>query len=1495
VPDITASLLILKRYFLDVSILGSFTDNAIQLGYRGQPGEIVQQVVLGTRDITIAPSPLLQIPAQPKGSLGAIATLAAGAATNDLLLRWDAVARKHKVFLGRYEVVEQDVPLDAYVRGSYFFLPDTGIDTSSLQVLIEDPAGTLTASDQGKYRVAGFDDVILNASAGLVTLRTEQKGRVLVFYTKGGVPVGSTLGGLLPGEAGPRRDTTTTIALTSSTPATYLGVDMSHRWITEGGKTWLLLWEPGDNSPFEIDNSYTFSSTPPQDVSRISYSLVAKDPSAVVPTDLSFTSFPDENRFTVTPAAPPTRFADFYPFADPDGLIYGPARDSLQGALDVEMSVQFLSPVTDMVLESDIVPGSVQVSINGVPETRYEVDSVSGKLTLEVPVLPTDRIDVSWQKAEPGTTGGDILFAWRDRIPITDSITLALEAGIRWNANPWTYSQQPYAKSGTVIAAASVSGQTGNVSWSAQAAAAYTNPDTSGILRLFGMEGNGLAVDLSEENAYPASKPTDPALTQAKRGTLVYRNFRDYGALGAVTLLPITSTPTPDSLSGRMGPYDVAGDSESLSSADLVFEYTLSPGQWVGAQLAIAPGQDVDLSAARSVTIRLKGLDQTGSVGISLEFGAVSEDLDGSGVLRAEASSAQAGFDFTTPSGTVLKVGAGPKLEGNGILDSEDRNGNGILDREDPTRVVGLSVTAPSTSWTTTILTLTDDDRAMLQRTRAFRVVIRSAAGASGMILVDALSFDSSPFWPAVSAADRPSVTVWETPETLLNPAPAAGEDLASEWPQTYKRFHPGAEQNSVLAVSWAGTVAMPLVVKGFVPQGTGGIQYDTLVSYIRSPTAGLTCAFSLLDAAGKGIAWTISGITDAWHEVRVSRTANAVTVDGVSVGKPDRYDAGYGSLTQLTIQVTGSAPGTLYLDEIFCTDPQGSFGAAFTGSLSAEFPGTIVAAGKVPLLANVTAREDVALFSAGFSPLYGTPQAAEDLSSRTEAAADLLFTRTRVNVLLRETGGLCTSWGGHSITIPSGGSPVTATDSFALDSSGGFSREDKVHVTAGSFLDLAVDSAADASNDTALSMGMLTQTWNAAMSVTPVEALTLGTTLDLSQAVAGYPLPALWYGARWYREASLLAPWDGGQDLRRAGALDLKLGMPARPLGFSLEARAGAEASGYGAGLYTQQSTALLGAAVTTSLGPAEQPDLTASVSYTRELSLTTVPAAGPRFATEASELSRVLGMQDYLLTLVPFAEILADNEPATRQAWAGAGDASYKPTLGLSLQRGYGGRLVDLLLPSGVDLTLWQELKREGDATQTLIHLQPRVTGHSLNLFGELGAFPLLPGVRTDEYSLNIAASIDGPPGVPPVLTSLTIEGFAALTGTHDNELTLTDSLSRQQTTAVVVSNDLQLAYVWTTTPAGGVRLPLIPPDIASAAHFEHRESAGSTVTYQDTGSFHPFNVVVGHKTSLVFAEHGSVSAGLTFGVDAENLGSAGVMWRLAVRISLEGKLTF
>ena len=741
---------------------------------------------------------------------------------------------------------------------------------------------------------------------------------------------------------------------------------------------------------------------------------------------------------------------------------------------------------------------------------------------------------------------------------------------------------------------------------------------------------------------------------------------------------------------------------------------------------------------------------------------------------------------------------------------------------------------------------------------------------------------------------------IQEVTENIAQSQPSGG-DFASSFSDTYKRFHPNGEPNQVLETRWAGTTGTA-TVQGFVPQGTGGIQYETAVSYVRNPTSAMY-TFHLLDTSSRGIAWNVTVPGDnKWHEVKVSYKDNSVKLDGANTGPPLQFDANYGSLAQIKIDIPAGT-GSLYVDEIYLTDPKGVFGAALVGSLSARFPGMILSAGSLPILANVSLRQDVALYSAGFAPLYGVPYAAEDLSSRSHVDADLLYAKTSVDLILRDQGGSLSAAGGHRVTVPNVSSPIVVTDAFSLSTTGGFTRENVVSLTAGSAASLTVDSAANASPDETDTTGLLTQTWLTGLTLTPFPPFGVSSNLSLSQALTGYTLAQEWYGARWAREYNLLLPWQGGGDVTRAEKLGFKAGIPAAPFGVTLEGETAASGSNYSSSGFSQESDLSSALSFLLKLGPGDSSD-SIGLSYRRAVTLQSTPGPGPRFQQETSELARVLSQQGYYLQGIPLVEIFSDNTGTVLPAWqsASVAQATYSPSITFTAQRSYGSKVTDLFIPSGFEMSVGQDLRKAVDLTQTVIYVRPRISTRAVNLFGQLGSTPRLPWVQTDEYSFSVSASVDRttPPQYPqygssPILSNLSVQAYATLTGPDENTLTLVETLRRDQTSSIVFSNDAQALLEWRVVPAAGIPLPLIPTDIGLTGRFEHRESAEVTVGYQDTSTFHPFTLLLGHATSLVYPGHGSIKASLNLGMDVEDLLGSGLAWRFAIRAALEAKLTF
>ena len=178
-PDLTFSVWLMERYFVEASIVDLsedfFQENYFRMGYQGKEGEFLHHVYIANREITIPSYRFLDIPEQGINSLGVEAQMESGASSHHLLLRSDNNEPGSLTFIGKNLVTEEVIPLDAYVQGRFFKLPDIAVE--NLEVYLEDPEGSYTGDDGYKYRKATLDDAVLNSAGGLVTLKAEAQGR----------------------------------------------------------------------------------------------------------------------------------------------------------------------------------------------------------------------------------------------------------------------------------------------------------------------------------------------------------------------------------------------------------------------------------------------------------------------------------------------------------------------------------------------------------------------------------------------------------------------------------------------------------------------------------------------------------------------------------------------------------------------------------------------------------------------------------------------------------------------------------------------------------------------------------------------------------------------------------------------------------------------------------------------------------------------------------------------------------------------------------------------------------------------------------------------------------------------------------------------------------------------------------------------------------------------------------------------------------------------
>ena len=1540
IPDLTASVWLMERYFLEYSVLGGFDKNYFLMGYQGQEDEFLDHLYIGNRDIAIDPYIFLDIPEQDDSSIGAEALLRTGASSHELLLRSDNNQSESRLYIGKNLVSEEAIPLSGYIEGRFFKLPDQ--DVEELEVYLEDANGDYIDADGRHYRLAGVDDATLDSEEGLVFVKEAAAGgQVVVYYEKGVLAVGdgslgrNALCGVVVGEN--KLDPTQTpehFDWGVTYPDLALGQLMSSRQVTVNGRTALRLWMPGEFSPFEILSRYEFSQSPPMDLSQVKVEVVKKgDRSQSLLQPVSFNFAPESRGFYAYRNSDLRGdFRNLYPFLntyiegdnlDGSNLLYGPERDLRPGYLKYELLVYHLTPVEQYRLQANVVPGSVSIKRNGMTESRYEVDYGSGLINFLTYIHPDDRIEITYKLKGAFLNNSDLLFVWGSRIPLADSLNLELATGFRWNALPGSYTEKAYDRTGTVIGSAFLQGEGEKLSFKASSAVAYTNPDTTGTMRLLSMEGRGMEVGLSEDTAYPASPAYDaefpienPGLTQGNRGRLLYRDYREYGSFGTSSLQSYTWSgyqPWAYETGSKPGPYVAAGSSEGESKGQsLIMDFEIdSADDWVGCQIPLALNQGVlDLSALQSIFLSYRAVDVSGQFDIYLQIGDIDEDIDGDGTLDEEFSTLARGFSFDdSANGVTLLVGGGPKNEGNGRRDSEDVDGNDFIDPEEPEWVltVGKGLNdyfgdENDTSWSSFSALIDSTERAKLARSRGVRLIIvrQGVTDCSGRVLIDRLALAGSDFWVDASGFSATgTVTVRQIEESQGVDTPS--EELVDAFPEVEGTFHPFAEVQQVLEVDWRGGVATDdWSLRGFTGSGVEGIDYRRIVYYARLPSLNDSppwLYFSLLDGDNRGIHWQFDpAILGAnWAKIEVDLDSEKVLLNGSEISGASAQvtiDPGYASLYLFKVNMQDSSDGTLYLDELHLTEPRGAVGAAFGLDLDLSLAGELLHLGDYALISNLSLSERAFFATAGFSTLYGRPLSASSVSSLTEVSCDLAFSETSANVLVEGVDRDFTLSGGHRVMVPNFSSPVHFSDSFSLkevDTGRNIYRENTLDLTLPESLTLNLAASASSNSD------MLTQGWQSDLHITAMDPLTTTGALEFKRSKSGYSVIEEWYGSSWYRAYNLLFPWQQGLFLERKGGFDLGLSLATKPLGAELTAGLDFQSYDFLSPSRRQKNGLEVTLLLPWELWAGTSKRVTITPGYSRELQVMDTQGKTGDLSDDLRVYAGDIEQQSYFFILPPFAEIFSGT---AEEVFTAAGkdyeQAFYRPEASITVERLFSSRISDLFIPSFFQFSLDREFKKDGDLVEFLNNYNLKSQNNAVNLFGSYGAYPLFSFYELDEYSSGLTLSLSYADSVLQS-SDLLLEHYFSFETEESTSFTLDNRFNYQYTEAGSWSDEVQLSYKRFVYPPEGVKLPLLPESVEKNGYYSHQESLALKISGEENSySQHHFNIVLKHETFIIFPEQGLIKAEIALGLDRETF-SAENYWRLGIRAGIEGKIEF
>ncbi|MCK4514974.1 MAG: hypothetical protein KAU31_06930, partial [Spirochaetaceae bacterium] len=336
-----------------------------------------------------------------------------------------------------------------------------------------------------------------------------------------------------------------------------------------------------------------------------------------------------------------------------------------------------------IVLDSDYVPGSVRVVRNGTPTTEFEV-SDGGQLTLVQPLSAADTVTVRYRTAAAGGRG-DLLLGIGNRFSPYPGLEADVALGMRWKPIQSQYSTIAGEYPGYIALSASAGyasdtgpqsdARAGAFTARASAGVSYSVPDTTGVLRVNGMNGSATIVSMSPRAIFPAAPPTDDpdpidglTIDATTRGALYHSDFTTAGFLGAREYQSYLWTPPPDQVfdyenGGRIGPYAaVSNDAGSNDYAGnvMVMEYQLDNGRnWVAGMSRIGGGRETDLSGTTRIEGSYLVADGGTNVRVFIQIGAIAEDLDADGEIDSGASTIDPYLPFNdAAAGFTLQAGA---------------------------------------------------------------------------------------------------------------------------------------------------------------------------------------------------------------------------------------------------------------------------------------------------------------------------------------------------------------------------------------------------------------------------------------------------------------------------------------------------------------------------------------------------------------------------------------------------------------------------------------------------------------------------------------------------------------------------------------------------------------------------------------------------------------------------------------------------------------------
>ncbi|MEM5947994.1 hypothetical protein WKV44_05520 [Spirochaetia bacterium 38H-sp] len=1444
------SLLFMDRLFLDIVLTDNMEDNRYITGYIGKEDETIRNISIGNDRIAFKNSyRYMDISAQSPSDIGIYGLFATNNSEHEIILRLDSTSDGHVRYIGTSLAEEKYLNLYQYIRGRFFILPDTNIDF--LTVYIEDEDGTITAPDGSKFRKATEAELSYSLSEGTLQLNTAASTRIAVFYQSGGKDVGdSSLGrGALCGTSGGFPDPTAGSIDFDWSLSSYMGYNATDWQIKLEGKNCLLVYIPSGWTPFEDLSHYTNNGA--QEVRIV-------ENGSTTTSSIEDDYIIKNEEYIVSIYAkdiPDTSPASRYPLSKLYPKIYGPYAINNSNYPSHKLLLLSLSSNNTITAPRDAVPESIRVYVNGREERNVQIDPSTLQIDFPYPINSYDKVDI-YYRTKKSSNYNDFLAASGNMWTIGDNAYIKFASMLRYPISDIQYASTAQEAKADIISSVEGAYQGKILDTRADMGLIYSITNTTGYIRLFSSDNTSTSLSYST-SIYPAAPPEDTSdsmdqdwqltgigisgLDAYNRGILYYKDFYQYTSYGRGSLQEYTWSPPTTQIADyadgqKPGPYIASASTEGKSDAIMVMDFLMqSSEEWIGAQLAM-PDNTGEINSI-SLDYKVAELVTSGGeqLNIYLQVGFPSEDIDDDRIIDEETSSYSAGFDFYDVAHDVrMVIGTDAANLPDMVKQSEDIDGNGILDKENQstttTFLLAQNISSVS-GWNSIDIKIPEAFRARISSARAIRIIItRNTTGitTSGKILFTPPVINSSSFY-----------TTTEDSDAQINSISISDTSLTSSSDLVKNTFSYGNTTQKVTEISWKN-----LDTHGFTAK-TGITEIDSRyykkISFYAKSDSSITIDVTIGANSTESI--KASGISlsadSTWHLIDLDIKNRTVYVDNsIESSASISYTPLATSLNLLTIEtsIPSSTSGTLYLDELYASEPENSLSLISSLDIRLNTEEDLLTYGTTSIIGQTSITQNISTY---YEIL---PDTITSLDSSTILSSSIWIVLTEIYLDISTYDNYISRLGaGHNIKIPIGIASISENFYHIIKSTQNTSHDISIAINTEK---TKISLSHNMHNKDTTQKKIYTLDTN-----TDNRPVTLDTKTKLTQTRdpidtinTNYPEA---YATSWQQ----IIPYTDKDDIQRSTELEIIPGFLTNNTKTALEAKIKHTSLPQLSEQNTQEELKLS--------STIEVERITLSPYYLRH---TETKKSNQTTSYIEDWEQALISMQEIplILSTIPFYELWQDKEDIYAGIPSPYTKTSHKAETGIQIERPPFPGIADLFVPQSAGISLGTTYTKTGDSLATNRSQGLKLAFLATNLFGSTAAKPLTEAYTMDEFSRSL--DIKRTTQVESLQTTWQIDWTETISlfTRIPRGLNLTNTLSLTLAEKTSWSNTSQLALTWTSPAPSWANNPPIEAWQHTPPELEHTENL-SLITESNTTGDMDYTISVTHTTGLVYGTSG------------------------------------